>query len=197
MRKLHITLATLLAFAAAGAPAHASGRDVIDDCTDDEVLSKSYSQKEYKDALAKLPADADQYGNCRDIIARAQDGAATKGASKSSGGGGGAFGGAAGASGGSGISSGGQDATTPPPPATAKDQLAAASDADRAAVDEARSTPEDAAGAVTAAKVGRAPDAGALADLPTPLLALLALLLAGALVLGAMRVRRLVHARRG
>lgn len=190
MRTLLITLATLLAFAAAGAPAHASGRDVIDDCTDDEVLSKSYSQKEYKDALAKLPADADQYGNCRDIIARAQDGAATKGATKSSGGG-------AGASGGGGSSSSGvQDATAPPPPATAKDQLAAASDADRAAVDEARSTPDDAAVAVTAAEVGRAPDAGALADLPTPLLVLLALLLAGALALGAMRIRRLVHARR-
>lgn len=189
MRTLLVTLATLLAFAAAGAPAHASGRDVIDDCTDDEVLSKSYSQKEYKDALAKLPADADQYGNCRDIIARAQDGAATKGAAKSSGGG-------AGASGGGSSSSGLQDATAPPPPATAKDQLAAASDADRAAVDEARSTPDDAAVAVTAAEVGRAPDAGALADLPTPLLVLLALLLAGALALGAMRIHRLVHARR-
>jgi hypothetical protein len=192
MRTLLITLATLLAFAAAGAPAHASGRDVIDDCTDDEVLSKSYSQKEYKDALAKLPADADQYGNCRDIIARAQDGAATKGGTKSSGGGAGASGGG----GSNSSSSGGQDATAPPPPATAKDQLAAASDADRAAVDEARSTPDDAAVAVTAAEVGRAPDAGALADLPTPLLVLLALLLAGALALGAMRIRRLVHARR-
>lgn len=189
MRKLLITIATLLAFAAAGAPAQASGRDVIDDCTDDEVLSKTYSQKEYKEALAKLPADADQYGNCRDIIARAQDGAATKGASKGSG--------ASKSSGGGG--SGGQSAAAPPAPSSAQDQLAAASDADRAAVQQARSTQDtaaDSANAVNAAKVGRAPGAGQLADLPTPLLVLLALLLAGALALGAMRVRRLVHARR-
>lgn len=186
MRKLLITSATLLTLALTGATAQAAGRDVINDCTDDEVLSKTYSQKEYKDALDKLPADADQYGNCRDIIARAQDGAASKG-------------GAGKRSSGSDGSSGGQVAAPPPPTGTAKDQLAAASDADRAAVDDATRNAPVAIGPgdpVNTANVGRAPGAGQLADLPTPLLVLLALLSVGGLGLGAMRVRRLVHARR-
>ena len=42
------------------------------DCTDDEVLTKTYTQKEYRDALEQLAADADEYGNCRDVIRRAQ-----------------------------------------------------------------------------------------------------------------------------
>ena len=79
MTKRRRTLLTVLVLLAAGATqALASGRDVINDCTDDEVLSKSYTQKEYRDALANLPADADQYGNCREVIARAQEQAASE-----------------------------------------------------------------------------------------------------------------------
>ena len=51
-------------------------------------------------------------------------------------------------------------------------------------------------GAVDTAKVGTAPGVSQAADLPTPLVVLLALLLAGALAVGGLRVRRLVNARR-
>jgi hypothetical protein len=72
-RPLLVALLALLALLAGpGAAALASGRDVLDDCTDDEVMSKTYTQKEYRDALSQLAADADQYGNCRQVISRAQ-----------------------------------------------------------------------------------------------------------------------------
>ena len=65
-----------LALLAVAAPAAGSGLDVIRDCTDDEVMSKTYTQKEYRDALRELAADIDQYTNCRDVIQRAQAAAA-------------------------------------------------------------------------------------------------------------------------
>ena len=52
------------------------------------------------------------------------------------------------------------------------------------------------AASVDPAKVGTAPGVGQVADLPAPLVILLALLLAGALALGGLRIRRLVDARR-
>lgn len=199
MHKLVITLATLLAVLAGSAPAHASGRDVILDCTDDEVLSKTYSQKEYSDALEQFPTDADQYGACRDIIARAQDAAATKGSKKGgkSGGGSGSGADAGGGGGTSASGAGGQSAAAPP--RSASEQLDAASDEDRAAVEDAtREAPEASVGPgnpVRTANVGRAPGSQ-ISDLPAPLLVLLALLAAGGLALGGMRIRSLVHARR-
>ena len=180
-----LALATLLALFALAGSAHASGRTVIDDCTDDEIMARTYTQQEYRDALAKLPADADQYGNCRDIIARAQDAAATKGGAKR----------------GSKKPGSAAPAVEAPSVAPAKEQLAAASPEERAAVrDAARDT--SAAGAATPARavvaerVGSAPGSS-VADLPLPILVLLSVLLAGALALAAVRVRRLVHTRRG
>jgi len=191
MRKLLSTAVALLALLSWTATALGSGKTVINDCSDDEVLSKTYTQKEYRDALAQLPADADQYGNCRDVIARAQEAAATKGGSKGNGGSDSSAGATAG-----GDSSGGQGPSTAP----ATDQLAAASPEDRAAAADATRLPSGAsAGAepvVTAAGVGRAPGSDGGAGLPTPLIVLLALLLAGALVLTASRIQTLVNARR-
>jgi hypothetical protein len=54
------------------ANAAASGADVIDDCTKHGTLTKKYSQKEYKQALADMPADVDEYGDCASIIRNAQ-----------------------------------------------------------------------------------------------------------------------------
>jgi len=190
MRSHLIALAALLALLAGAPAALASGRDVIDDCTDDEVLSKSYTQKEYRDALAKLPADADQYGNCRDIIARAQDGAATKGGSGKPG--------ASTAAPADAGTAGGHSPSATAQPAAAKDPLAAATDADRDAVDEAArdgATAASGPGNPLAGTVGTAPRAG-VSDLPTPILVLLGLLLAGALALAAVRIRSLVNSRR-
>jgi hypothetical protein len=85
VRLTAIALAVLLL---APAAASASGADVIRDCARNGRLTKRYSQKEYEQALANLPADIEEYGDCRNIIRDAQLGAA---------GGGGGGGGPAGA----------------------------------------------------------------------------------------------------
>lgn len=56
----------------------ASGDSVLQDCADDSELSRTYSQAEYKKALADLPADLDEYTDCRAIIKAAQLKNATK-----------------------------------------------------------------------------------------------------------------------
>ncbi|MDP2712853.1 MAG: hypothetical protein Q8O56_16715 [Solirubrobacteraceae bacterium] len=186
MRRLLPFLALLLAALVAAASATASGRDVIRDCTDDEVMSKTYTQKEYRDALREFAAagDADQYGNCRDIIRRAQQAALA--ASRGAGG-----------TGGGATPSGGAGAIGSAP---AAEQLDAASDAEREAVEQARTAPAPVVSldraTVDPAKVGTVPGLSQVSDLPAPLTGLLALLLAGALAIGSLRIRRLVHARR-
>lgn len=190
MRNHAIAFATVLVLSAGGSPALASGSDVIQDCTDDEVLSKTYTQKEYRDALAKLPADADQYGNCRDVIARAQEQAAKKGGAKKTKDTGDGSAGAAPADGGT---PGGHD-PAPQSSKPAAEQLAAATPDDRSAAEAAA---KDATlPAVSANSVGAAPSDDSSADLPTPILVLLALLLAGAVALAAVRIRGLVDSRR-
>ena len=87
MRPLRtIAVVSLLAL---GLPAvaHASGDDVITDCTKHGTLTRKYSQKDYKNALAHLPADIAEYGNCQSVIRDAQIGGASKGGGGSSGGG--------------------------------------------------------------------------------------------------------------
>jgi hypothetical protein len=188
MRLSLATSATLLAVLAAGAAiANASSKAVLNDCTDDERMSKTYTQKDYRGALDELAADTDQYGNCRAVIQRAMLAAAgtpTKGKQAkdsgddaSSSAGGGAIGNA-----------------------RAEEQLRAATPQERHAVDRARN---DAGGPVTVnnatvdpAKVGRVPGMSQASTLPTPIVVLLALLLAGLLALGAVRIRSLVHSRR-
>jgi hypothetical protein len=54
------------------AMAMASGETVLQDCADDSELSRTYSQAEYKKALANIPADLDEYTDCRSIIRAAQ-----------------------------------------------------------------------------------------------------------------------------
>jgi hypothetical protein len=181
-------LAALALFAAPATAALASGRDVLDDCTDDEVMSKTYTQKEYRDALSQLAADADQYGNCRQVISRAQLRAA--GSRKKQGGGG-----AAPAGGGT---SGGDGAVGSAP---AVKQLADATPAERKAVHEARTggaaRPVQLDNArVDPSKVGTVPGVSRVSDLPTPLIVVLALLLVVALAIAAVSLRSLVNARR-
>ena len=192
-----LTLLVLLAVVVAPAPALGSGLDVIRDCTDDEVMSKTYTQKEYRDALRQFAADGDQYGNCRDVIRRAQ--AAAAGKKKSGGGdtGNGAAAAPVGGAPGGGDPGGGAGAIGSAP---AGDQLSQATPDERQAVDDARTaTPGPVVldeGAVDSTNIGTAPGVSQAADLPTPLVLMLALLLAGALAVGGLRVRRLVNARR-
>ena len=192
MRRL--ILLPVLALLTFAAPALGSGLDVIRDCTDDEVMSKTYTQKEYRDALRQFAADGDQYGNCRDVIRRAQ--AAAAAGKKKAGNSNGNDSGAAGAAGG-GNPSGGAGAIGSAP---AADQLQQASPAERRAVEAARTAPPSTASlagdAVDTTKVGTAPGVSRASDLPAPLVLMLALLLAGALAVAGLRVRRLVNARR-
>jgi hypothetical protein len=180
----------------AAASASASGLDVIRDCTDDEVMSKTYSQKEYRDALRQFAADGDQYGNCRDVIRRAQAAAAAAAGKKKPGSG--STGGSAGGGTGAGATTGGGPGAIGSAPAA--QQLESATGAERAAVQAARTQTPGAVslgdGAVDTSKVATAPGVNGAADLPTPLLVMLALLLAGALAVAGLRVRRLVNARR-
>jgi hypothetical protein len=189
--RARLVLATILAVLAPAATALASGTDVIRDCTDDEVMSKTYTQKEYRAALRELAADADQYGNCRDVILRAQQAALAAGKGKDhKSAGGGAGGGNDGSSTGGGAGAIGS--------APAADQLHSASEKERRAVERARTTrsPVLDNASVDAAKVGTAPGVSQVSDLPTPLAILLVLLVAGILAVAGLRLRRLVHARR-
>jgi hypothetical protein len=201
-RTMRLALATILAVLAPAAGAFASGKDVIRDCTDDEVMAKTYTQKEYRAALRELAADADQYGNCRDVIRRAQAAALATGAAgrnddREGGGDKRAAPGGTARNGGGGGGGGGGGAIGSAP---ADEQLGAASRTERRAVERARAARgravalEDAS--VDPAKVGTVPGVSQVSDLPAPLVVLLALLLAGLLALGVLRIRRLVHARR-
>lgn len=184
-RTMHVRIAliTLVAVLLPAGSALAAGKDVIRDCTDDEVMSKTYTQKEYRDALKELAADADQYGNCRDVILRAQQAAlaAAKDKDSNAGGGGGGGAGAIGS-------------------APAAEQLSSATKAEREAVDDARTAAAAPVSldnaSVDPAKVGTVPGISQVSDLPAPLAVLLALLLAGTLAIGSLRIRRLVNARR-
>jgi len=178
------TLAALLLLALCVPAAHASGRDVIRDCTDDEILSKTYTQAEYKQALSQLASDADQYGNCRSVIKRAQLAALRDARPKrdtSSNGGGTPGGGSRGRK-----SRGFGNAP-------AGEQLKSATDEERRAVDAGRGS---AGKPVNLRGVAVAPGVGNNGDIPAALLVLLVLVLAGALALGAIRIRALVLARR-
>lgn len=188
--RLRLAFATVLALLVPATHALASGLDVIRDCTDDEVMSKTYTQKEYRDALRQFAADGDQYGNCRDVIRRAQAAALAGGKKKDSGGGG--------APAGNGPNGGGGAGAIGSAPA--EEQLSAASRTERRAVEQARKARSGPVSlddrTVDPAKVGTVPGVSQVSDLPTPLVVLLALLLAGTLAIAGLRLRRLVHARR-
>jgi hypothetical protein len=70
-----VVLSALLVVGDAGA----SGGDLIDDCTKHGTLTRHYSQRDYRQALSQLPADVDEYGNCRDVIRNAQVAGANNG----------------------------------------------------------------------------------------------------------------------
>jgi len=189
------TALTLMTALAAPAMAHASGAAVIHDCTDDGQLSQSYSQKDYAEALAHLPADIDEYSDCRDVISRARlGGAAGGGGNGGSGGSGSGIAGVGGTGGGDGTGGDGTGGAAP------FDPLATATPAERAAYEKAVRS-----GAAPVVLDGRPVTPGNLggathtsvSDLPTPLLATLALLALGALAAAAFGTRRrLVNGRR-
>jgi hypothetical protein len=87
-RLLLVMVLTLLV----AAPAAMAGTraDIVADCFDDGKLDGNYTASQIRDARNNLPADVDQYSDCRDVLARALGGS---GSSTVGGGGGGAPGG--------------------------------------------------------------------------------------------------------
>jgi hypothetical protein len=73
-----VALGSLYAFMPV-AEAAASGSDVIDDCTKHGTLTRRYSQRDDRQALAQLPTDVDEYGDCRNVIHDAQNTSFTQG----------------------------------------------------------------------------------------------------------------------
>jgi hypothetical protein len=190
----------LLFLLAVPASAVARGSAVIADCTDDGVLSKRYAQRDYREALANLPTDVDEYTDCRDVIRAAQLGAAGKssGHDGSSGSTGGGAQGGGGGGGDGGEAAGGSSGA----PAPGTDPLATATPHERAAFQKAITAGpapvklDSAAGApVTPGSLG-ASSVNGLSDIPTALLVVLALLATGGLGAAIVAGRRLVDARR-
>ncbi|MSX01838.1 MAG: hypothetical protein F2813_01610 [Actinobacteria bacterium] len=75
------------ACAAMVAPATASAGYqslLLDACGADGTVNGSYTQREFREALANIPADADQYSDCRAILTEAQLAAAAGGSGASS-----------------------------------------------------------------------------------------------------------------
>lgn len=102
---LRLVLAGLV-FLLAIAPAAdaASTTQILRDCADDGVLQGHYSPSELRKARQNIPADTDQYTDCRDVLSRAASAGVSNGSPGGSGGGtGGGSGGGSGGSGGGGI----------------------------------------------------------------------------------------------
>ena len=109
MTRVTQTLIVLAALCALAVPAAQAGyRDVIKDCAQDGKLDKRYSDAELIKAKKKLPADVNEYSDCREVI-----GAAIGGAGRHGGGGG---------NGGAGGSSGSADSGGPPAAQAARAQ---------------------------------------------------------------------------
>ena len=90
-RLLLVMVLTLLV----AAPAAMAGTraDIVADCFDDGKLDGNYSASQIRDARNNLPADVDQYSDCRDVLARALGGSGSRDIGGS---GGGALGGGGG-----------------------------------------------------------------------------------------------------
>jgi cobalamin biosynthesis Mg chelatase CobN len=170
--------------------AQASPQAVVRDCAQDGSVDGHYSKSDLKAALKQIPADLDEYSDCKAAISSAMASTAKASTSnKSGGGGGGAAGGGSGSSGGSGGASSadtnGDGTISPAEKAAAhKTELAQKTNAKRAHTDNVLGDPK-----TDPAKVG-AIDAGDTSNgLPVPvILSIVALALlaaaAGLLVLG-------------
>jgi hypothetical protein len=75
----HLIVLGALAALALPAPAFASPDQVIKDCARDGKLDGRYSNSELRKARNNLPADLDEYSDCRDVIAAAIKGGSDKG----------------------------------------------------------------------------------------------------------------------
>lgn len=169
MPKLLLVMVLTLLVAAPAAMA-GTRADIIRDCFDDGDLDGNYTASQIRDARNNLPADVDQYSDCRDVLARALGGSGTR---DIGGAGGGPLGGGAG--GGSG----------PLAPSGADEQRAL----DSAAGQGGEQPVQVGDGTVVPGAAGFSADA-ARNTIPTTLVVALALLALAALAAAAPYVRR-------
>lgn len=151
-----LLVALLLALGAAAPASAGSTHKILETCSNGQIPT-GYSQQAYDQALKQMPPELSEYSDCSDLIHKAQLAAAV-----GSHGGGGSVGG-----------TGGGDVAPP----TAAEQHALRHIANSAAA------PVKVGGNVIHPGVVHVDIASALTDLPTPLLMLLAFLLACALLL--------------
>ncbi|MGH2853933.1 MAG: hypothetical protein ACRDLF_07050 [Solirubrobacteraceae bacterium] len=159
--------AALLLLLAAASPARASETTKILEACSNGTLPTGYSQQAYSQAIKQMPPELSEYTDCPDLIHKAQ----LAGAAGSHGGGGGA-------------GSGGGSAVAAPTP-TERRTLEN--------IPHASSPPVQVDGEVIHPGVVHVDIASALSALPTPLLALLAFLLACALLLLGRAARNRVR----
>jgi hypothetical protein len=164
-------LAALLIVLGAAAPASAgSTKKILEVCSEGKIPN-GYSQQAYNDALKQMPPELSEYSDCPDLIHKAQLAAASGGQGGS--GGGGATGAAA--------------SFAPPTPA---EQRALEH------VTHSGAVPVKVGGEVIHPGVVHVDIASAVGSLPTPLLALLAFLLACAVLILGRTVRARARGRR-
>jgi hypothetical protein len=183
MPKLLLVMVLTLLVAAPAAMA-GTRADIISDCYDDGKLDGNYSPSEIRDARNNLPADIDQYSDCRDVLARALGGSGDK--QVGGGGDGDALGGGGG---GSGLGAG--QPAEPLTPSGPDEQAAL----EKAAVGGGDQPIQVGSGTIVPGAAGLASDAARNA-LPPSLLAVLILFGLAAIAAAVPPVRRRVHARR-
>jgi hypothetical protein len=173
MRKALMTLLVLAAVWQAAPAAADVGTKIIERCTHGQSIA-GFSQQDYRRALEETTAEVNEYSDCVNLIHKAQLAAA---------GGGSAGGGGTGAG-----STGAQSANVPPPTPAEQQALQSAH--------SSGATPVQVGAQTVAPGVVHADIASAASSLPTPLLALLAFLLVGALFILARAIRERVGAGR-
>ena len=182
MRRLVLT--ALIALLAVPAAAGASVDAIYEDCQDGR-LDKRHAKPELREALEDMPADLDEYTNCRELIRAARDDQR---------GGGGAGPGSTHNDDGDdyGALPAGEGGLPLGPDGRPIDPRGIAEPQERADLDRARE------GVGRPVKVaGVAPGSRGGADPPFPLIALLVLTAAATLALAAPRIRDLVRRRTG
>jgi hypothetical protein len=80
----HLLVLGVLATLALPASAAASPDQVVADCVKDGRLDRDYSNAELREARDNLPTDADEYSDCRDVIASAIKGDSDQGGGRGS-----------------------------------------------------------------------------------------------------------------
>jgi hypothetical protein len=200
MRRLLIALTILCLAAPAAAGADSGVNKLLRDACRDEHIDGTYTQAQYKEALDQLPTDSDEYTGCREVLQRGRLAALGAGKRRGGGNGGGtSTSGGGGTSGGSGGSSSGSSGSSQAAPAANADPLASATAEQRKALAQAGKTAKavDVGGQlVQPSAVGLGDLSAAGRDVPTPLIALVCLLVVSALGVGGWWLWSRVLARR-